>query len=119
MLVPDPETAETVQQLFGMMADGVSQKRAAQELGLNATTVLWWRYNPLYIGLVYKYRKKVTPSRPLTLRPVGPSHRPRTATGSSRAGTSRSSTRRPGTSYKRATVAGRVRVPRDVGQAPR
>ena len=28
-------------------------------MGLNATTVLWWRYNPLYIGLVYKHRKNV------------------------------------------------------------
>ena len=59
LLVPDPQTAETVQQLFRMMADGVSQKRAAQELGLNTTTVLWWRHNPLYIGLVYKYRKNI------------------------------------------------------------
>ena len=59
LLVPDPQTAQTVQQLFRMMAAGVSQKRAAQELGLNATTILWWRSNPLYIGLVYKYRKNV------------------------------------------------------------
>ena len=59
LLVPDPETAETVRELFRLMADGTSQKQAARELGLNTTTVLWWRDNPLYIGLVYKHRKNI------------------------------------------------------------
>ncbi|NLV72598.1 MAG: recombinase family protein [Actinobacteria bacterium] len=55
VLVPDPETAPKVKALFTLMADGVSQKKAAQQLGLNEPTVIWQRSNPLYIGLVYKH----------------------------------------------------------------
>jgi len=59
LLVPDSDTAETVRSAFRLLAGGVSQKQAARELGLNTTTVLWWRCNPLYIGLVYKHRKNI------------------------------------------------------------
>lgn len=59
LLVPDPDTAETIRQALRLLAGGVSQKQAARELGLNTTTVLWWRCNPLYIGLVYKHRKNI------------------------------------------------------------
>ncbi|MFH1834522.1 MAG: recombinase family protein, partial [bacterium] len=59
LLAPDPDTAPAVRELFRLMANGVSQKKAARQLGRNETTIIWQRDNPLYIGLVYKHRVKV------------------------------------------------------------
>lgn len=59
ILIPDPGTADTVREMFRLLANGMSQKQAALQLGMNETSLLWWRQNPLYIGLVYKYRKNV------------------------------------------------------------
>lgn len=60
ILVPDPETAPQVKALLGMMADGVSQKKACERLGTYPSKVVWQRDNPLYIGLVYKHRQNVS-----------------------------------------------------------
>jgi len=59
ILVPDPEKAEMISRLFRLLAAGHSQKSAARQMGLNETTILWQRDNPLYIGLVYKIRKNI------------------------------------------------------------
>jgi hypothetical protein len=58
LLAPDPDTAPVVRELFRLMASGVSQKKAASQLCVNETTIVWQRDNPLYTGLVYKHRVK-------------------------------------------------------------
>ncbi len=59
ILVPDPETAPKIKQIFGLMAAGYSQKQAASAVNSGPTTLLWQRDNPLYIGLVYQGRGNV------------------------------------------------------------
>ena len=59
ILVPDPETAPKVKAIFRMLAEGTSQRKACALLGMNQTTVIYQKDNPLYIGLVYKLRENV------------------------------------------------------------
>ena len=48
-----------MQELFRLIAAGVSQKKASAMTGTYPTKVLWQRDNPLYVGLVYKNRENV------------------------------------------------------------
>ncbi len=65
LLVPDPQAADKVRAIFRALAEGKSQRQACRELGLNQTTVIYQKDNPLYIGLVYKHRQhlETTPER--------------------------------------------------------